>query len=149
MPHLRRERILDKTRTRRGAVRRLAAALVCASAIISMPAATWADDVAMAKKGGLGFGSAVATLLYAPAKTLYALGGVVVGGLAYAFSGGDGDVARVVLEPSVLGDYVLTTEHLTGEHEIKFFGRQQRPQDQYERGYEADEADVAAAPDGW
>jgi hypothetical protein len=130
-------------------VRRFAVALVCASALISMPAATWADDVEMAKNGGLGLGSAVASLLYVPAKTFYALGGVVVGGLAYAFSGGDGNVARVVLEPSVLGDYVITAEHLTGERKIEFFGRQERPQDRYERGYEADEADVAAAPDGW
>ncbi|MEE2665810.1 MAG: hypothetical protein VX681_16975 [Myxococcota bacterium] len=103
----------------------------------------------MAKNAGVGLGSAVASLLYAPVKTGYAFGGVLVGGLAFVFSGGDADVARVVLEPSVMGDYVITTEHLSGEREIEFFGRRELPQDRYQRDYEAVEGDVASAPDGW
>jgi len=134
--------------TRRGALRRLAVALVCASALISAPAA--ADDVEMAKNAGVGLGSAVASLLYVPAKTLYAFGGLAVGGLAYAFSGGDADVARVVLEPSVLGDYVITTDHLSGERPVQFFGRKESRVERYdEERYASEDRDVAAAPDGW
>lgn len=140
---------MDQIKSRRSAVRRFAVALVCATAIVSAPAAVWADDAAMAKDAGVGLGSAVASLLYAPVKTGYAFGGVFVGGLAYVFSGGDADVARVVLEPSVMGDYVITTEHLSGEREIEFFGRRDLPQDRYQQDYQAVEADVAAAPDGW
>lgn len=103
----------------------------------------------MAKSAGMGLGSGLATLVYAPAKTLYALGGVMVGGLAYAFSGGDADVARVVLEPSVLGDYVITPQQLDGQRPIAFFGQQRLPEDDYDRAYRAEEPDVASAPDGW
>ena len=151
MPYPQRERILDKTNTRRGAIRRLAVALVCATALISAPTAALADDAEMARSAGIGLGSAVATLLYVPAKTFYAFGGLVVGGLAYAFSGGDADVARVVLEPSVMGDYTITTEHLSGERKVEFFGRKQsRPErEDYARDYELDEREVASAPDGW
>jgi hypothetical protein len=133
------------TRTRRGAIRRFAVALVCAVALVSAPAAAWADDVEMAKSAGVGLGSAVASLLYAPAKTAYAFGGLMVGGLAFLFSGGDADVARVVLEPSVMGDYVITTQHLSGERKIEFFGRQATPEERYE----ARDRDVASAPDDW
>lgn len=140
---------MNKTRTRRGATRRFAIALVCAAALVFAPAAVWADDVEMAKDAGVGLGSAMASLLYVPAKTFYAFGGLLVGGLAYAFSGGDADVARVVLEPSVLGDYVITPDHLAGEREIEFFGRQAQTEERYERSYQAEESDVASAPEGW
>ena len=62
-------------------------------------------------------------LLLSKTRSVDAFGGLVVGGLAYAFSGGDADVARVVLEPSVMGDYTITTEHLSGERKVEFFGR--------------------------
>ena len=105
----------------------------------------------MAKDAGMGLGSAIASLVYAPTKSLYALGGVVVGGLAFAFSGGDADVARVVLEPSVLGDYVITTDHLTGDRAIQFFGQRgdYAGQDETQDRYREMDGDVAAAPDGW
>ena len=133
----------------RGAGRRLAVALVCAGALVGPPTAAWADDVEMAKSAGVGLGSAVATLVYAPVKTFYALGGVMVGGLAYAFSGGDADVARVVLEPSVLGDYVITPQQLSGERPVEFFGQQPLPERVYESAYRVEETDVASAPEGW
>ena len=133
----------------RGALRR-SCAVVCAIAIVSVPAAAMADeDVEMAKDAGMGLGSAIASLVYAPAKSLYALGGVVVGGLAFAFSGGDADVARIVLEPSVLGDYVITTDHLTGDRAIQFFGQRDDYSNDSQDRYRETDTDVAAAPDGW
>lgn len=141
-----------RARSGRGVRRRLAA-LACAGALVMAPATSFADDAAMAKDAGMGFGSAVASLLYTPVKMSYALGGVLVGGLAWAFSGGDADVARIVLEPSVLGDYVVTTSHLTGQDQIEFFGRHDAAQ--ADAGYQdryretPPESDVASAPDGW
>ena len=38
---------------------------------------------------------------------------------------------------------------ILSDRQIQFFGRQSEPQDGYERSYEVDERDVAAAPDGW
>ena len=96
------ERTSRTERRRATGARRIGAVITCAVAVAAAPAASWADDAAMAKDAGVGLGSAIASLLYAPVKTAYALGGVVVGGLAWAFSGGDAEVARVV-------------EHLPGE----------------------------------
>jgi hypothetical protein len=131
------------------AIRR-ACAIACAIAIVSVPTAAFAnDDAEMAKDAGMGMGSALASLIYAPTKTLYALGGLLVGGLAFAFSGGDADVARVVIEPSVLGDYVVTTDHLTGDRAIQFFGQRSDAQTGDQDRYRETQNDVAAAPDGW
>ena len=91
------------------------------------PATAMADSLDMSKTAGLGVGSAMATLVYAPVKLCYALGGLVIGGLAWGFSGGDNSVAEVVLTPSVLGDYVITPAQLSGEEPIEFFGREARP----------------------
>ena len=133
----------------RGAVRR-SLAIACAVAMLAVPTAAFAnDDAEMAKAAGVGLGSAIASLVYAPVKSLYALGGVLVGSLAFAFSGGDADVARVVLEPSVLGDYVITRDQLTGDRSIQFFGRLPRFQTGDGDRYREAETDVAAAPDGW
>lgn len=145
------ERTSRTERRRATGARRIGAVITCAVAVAAAPAASWADDAAMAKDAGVGLGSAIASLLYAPVKTAYALGGVVVGGLAWAFSGGDAEVARVVLEPSVLGDYVITTGHLTGQQQIEFFGRQDEPASAYQDRYRETppESDVASAPEGW
>lgn len=125
-------------------VRRTAAALVCACAITLAPTAALADSAA--KEAGLGLASALASVLYAPVKIVYATGGLLVGGLAFAFSGGDSDVAKVVISPSVRGDYVITPAQLRGEKSIEFIGR--------EPGYASRASHVASAGDddeplGW
>lgn len=100
--------------------------------IATAPASVMADTLEMTKDAGLGAGAAVASLVYAPAKLCYAVGGMLIGGLAWAFSGGDQNVAKVVLTPSVLGDYVITPDHLRGEQPVEFFGREpeQAPEEQ-------------------
>jgi len=44
-------------------------------------------------------------------------------GFAYGLSGGQPELAQILLARSLRGDYLLTTEHLAGERRIVFVGR--------------------------
>jgi hypothetical protein len=101
-----------------------AAAAALALAIGSAPAR--ADDQSRGREAGLGLASGLASMFYAPVKIFYAFGGLLVGGAAFALSGGDQDVAGPVLDASVRGDYVITPKHLSGEDELEFIGRSPR-----------------------
>jgi hypothetical protein len=129
------------TRTSRNRnTRRLAVSAILCGFLAFAPATAFAEQSgSVSKNAGLGVGSALASLIYAPVKLCYAVGGLVVGGLAWAFSGGDNEVAMVVLTPSVLGDYVVTPDHLTGKQSLEFFGRDP------EYAEDDDQIDVAAA----
>lgn len=74
-------------------------------------------------EAGLGIAAGIVSLVYTPAKVLYALGGGAVAGMAYLASAGDQDVTEPILTPSLRGDYVVTPEHLKGERSLEFFGR--------------------------
>ncbi len=129
--------------------RRAFAVGAAAAVLLMAPGAAFAGngDGAMARDGGIGVGSALCSLLYGPVKILYATGGILTGALAFGFSGGDVDVARSILTPSVLGDYVVTTEHLRGQRKLEFFGRSAEPS---EPTWESSSpTDVAAAADAW
>lgn len=128
--------------------RRTLVAWVTAMGIVLAPAMVWADEDSkdMAKEAGIGVGTAVASLIYAPIKLTYAFGGLIVGGLAWAFSGGDSEVASVVLTPSLRGDYVVTRQQLLGRQEIEFFGRQPEYRDNDAWEVEPVAEDVAVAP---
>jgi hypothetical protein len=89
--------------------------LGCATAAHAQPASADSDLK-------LGLGSAVSSLLYAPAKALYASAGVLFGGIAWGLSGGDREVADAVMNPAVRGDYVVTPAHLRGERKLAFMG---------------------------
>ena len=139
----------SRTATARGGLRRTLCAWLCATAIALAPAAAiaLAPSSAEASRGGeiakqarLGVGSFFASILYAPVKLVYATGGLVVGGLAYLVTAGDGDAAKTILVPSTLGDYVVTPKQLTGDEPLEFIGR--------EPGYsEPDPATIARAPE--
>ncbi len=116
-----------------------ASAILCVLLALAPVTALAEESESMGKSAGIGVGSAFASLVYAPVKLCYAVGGLVVGGLAWAFSGGDNEVAMVVLTPSVLGDYVITPNILTGEDSLEFFGR-------HPKYAEEENLDVAAAP---
>jgi len=66
--------------------------------------------------------SAVATILYFPLKAAFAIGGGIVGGLAYAFSGGSEQTAKNIWVPSMYGTYIITPEHLSGDRPVRFLG---------------------------
>jgi hypothetical protein len=110
---------------KRGFGRRVAMALITSVALGLTPASALAepDGIDMMKEAGVGMGTAVASLVYAPLKLTYAFGGMVVGGLAWAFSGGDANVTSIVLTPSLRGDYVISRQQLLGQQELMFFGR--------------------------
>ena len=124
------------SRTARSPRAKIASAVLCGFLALAPLSASAEDSIP--KNAGVGVGSAFASLVYAPVKLTYAIGGLIVGGLAWAFSGGDNDVAMVVLTPSVLGDYVITPQHLTGQDSVEFFGRDPK--------YAEENLDVAAAP---
>ena len=73
---------------------------------------------------GMSIAAGLATIVYTPAKVLYAVGGGVAAGMAYLASAGNEDVAAPILTPSVRGDYVVTPEHLRGDRPLEFFGRE-------------------------
>lgn len=112
------------------------AALACILAIALHSGPVRAQGDSMQSEAGTGALAALSTLVYGPAKVAYAGLGLVIGGIAWGLSGGDGEVLQAVVTPSVRGDYVVTPSHLRGERPLEFFGREPR----YRRG-------VAAAPE--
>lgn len=112
-------------RPRTAGVRRLAVSLVLAVAMAGAPAVSFADGAAKetSREGGLGAAAALSTLVYGPVKLLYATGGLIVGSFAWAFTAGDSQVAEKVFTRSLRGTYVITPDHLTGERELVFIGR--------------------------
>ncbi|MFO0701781.1 MAG: hypothetical protein U0236_21380 [Nitrospira sp.] len=75
-----------------------------------------------ASGAGMGAASAAATILYFPFKAAFAIGGGIVGGLAYVFSGFSEPTAKNIWVPSVYGTYVITPEHLSGDRPVRFLG---------------------------
>jgi hypothetical protein len=75
-----------------------------------------------ASGAGMGAASAAATILYFPFKAAFAIGGGIVGGLAYVFSGFSESTAKNIWVPSVYGTYVITPEHLNCDRPVRFLG---------------------------
>jgi hypothetical protein len=70
----------------------------------------------------MGLLSGLSTILYLPLKAAFAIGGGIVGGLAYAFSGGNENAAKSIWTTSLYGTYVITPDHLRGDKPIRFLG---------------------------
>ncbi|MGQ0811438.1 MAG: hypothetical protein ACT4OO_09475 [Nitrospiraceae bacterium] len=83
-----------------------------------------ADDQGQGTPSGAGIqaASAVCTILYFPFKAAFAIGGGIVGGLAYAFSGGSETTAKSIWTTSMYGTYIITPEHLKGDKPVRFLG---------------------------
>ena len=80
------------------------------------------QDESVAFAGVAGVGAAICTLVYSPLKVAYAIGGSVVGGLAWMWTLGDTSIAGPIFRSSVQGDYVVTPSHLTGRRDLHFVG---------------------------
>jgi hypothetical protein len=106
----------------------LAVTLAGVSLLSSLPALAEGDgdlkkqNQNIAVEGGLGAGSAIASFLWSPVKLVYAIGGLVIGGLGYAWAGADSEVSKRVLRTCLAGDYVITPKHLQGEKRFRFAG---------------------------
>jgi hypothetical protein len=53
---------------------------------------------------------------------VYSIGGGIVGGFAWAVTGGNLAVAKSIWVPSMTGDYIVQPQHLTGEKHLYFVG---------------------------
>jgi hypothetical protein len=73
---------------------------------------------------GAGFqlASLVLTVPYGAVKLACAIGGSFIGGLAWAMTGGNMEVANSIWIPSMTGDYTVRPQHLTGEDYLYFVG---------------------------
>lgn len=71
---------------------------------------------------GIGLVAVLANLVYMPVKVVYGVLGGVTGCFAYVLSGANKDVADGVWVPSLGGDYVLTTDMMTGRDQVHFNG---------------------------
>ncbi len=103
--------------------------ILCIYVIMTVPA-VHAEDASDDSGGaeftvsdtGMEAASALATIVYFPVKAVFALGGGIVGGLTYAFTGGDEEATNKVWHTSMEGDYMVEPENLTGETPINFVG---------------------------
>jgi hypothetical protein len=113
------------------------------------PISAYANDdpstLGSAKEAGIGSAAAVSNLVYGPVKVAWATCGTLIAGFAWAFSGGDGEVASTVLTRAVRGTYVITPDTLKGQREVEFVGRSP----QYRSAPPAQVASAPEAPDGW
>lgn len=115
-----------------------AAALCLVLSLPALPAAAGnetepkGEDIGREGEAGLGVAAGLISIVYAPAKVLYAAGGGLVAGLAYVLSAGDQDVTEPILTPALRGDYVVTPAHLRGERPLEFIGRE--PEESAQRG---------------
>ena len=101
--------------------------LALAASFATLPACADESEQSIDSEAGIGIAAGLVSLVYLPAKVLYAVGGGAVAGLAYLASAGDQDVTEPILTPSLRGDYVVTPEHLRGERPLEFFGRAPEP----------------------
>jgi len=132
---------------RTGIARQLLTALV-ALALLGAPSVGFAGEAARetGREGGLGAAAALSSLVYAPVKLLYATGGLIVGSFAWAFTAGDTEVAEKVFTRSLRGHYVVTPDHLTGERELVFIGRDVAGTSSGSTAHVASAAPVVAEP---
>ena len=80
------------------------------------------SNLASPEAAGLQAACWALTVPYGAAKMAYAIGGGIVGGLAWAITGGNMEVAKSIWIPSMTGDYIVQPQHLTGEKHLYFVG---------------------------
>ena len=86
-----------------------------------------ADQNQYLEDAGIGTATVAANVVYIPAKRGYALLGGLTGGVAYALTGGNKEVAEQVWNPSMGGNYILNADHLRGTEPIYFSAPTQPP----------------------
>ena len=102
----------------------LAACLVVAAVLFTGPAASAKSELReVADEAGLGLAAASCTILYAPIKVFVSATGFLVGGTAWAVTGGDREPALEILERTGGGDWIVTQQHLRGDRPFYVLAR--------------------------
>ena len=107
--------------------------LLLALCTVTMVPAAWSQESASppssasteggdTSSAGMQVAAGFSTLLYFPLKAVFAISGGIVGGLAYAFSGGNEQAAKSIWDTSLYGTYIITPDHLQGNRPIRFLG---------------------------
>jgi hypothetical protein len=102
--------------------------LVIGAALGLLIALTWNPAIAeeasetSPKGAGLQAASWLSTVPYGTVKVAYALVGGIVGGLTWALTGGNTEIAKAVWIPSMTGHYIVEPENLTGDKPLHFMG---------------------------
>ena len=117
----------------------MAAGLAVAFAVVALagPALAASDGLGnpdrpgTAGKLGWGMASVGTNLGYMPAKMLYALGGGLVGLLAWGFTAGDDNGLFGILDPAFGGTWAVTPENFwdSDNHPIMFSGPSYDPRE--------------------
>lgn len=81
-----------------------------------------ADDSGTPGGAGLQAASWLATVPYGAVKVVYAVGGGVVGGLAWVMTAGNTDIAKAIWGPTMTGHYIVQPQNLTGDKPLHFMG---------------------------
>jgi hypothetical protein len=81
-----------------------------------------ADDSTTPGGAGLQAASWLATVPYGAVKVVYAIGGGVVGGLAWLMTAGNTDIAKAIWSPTMTGHYIVQPQNLTGDKALHFMG---------------------------
>ncbi|HSL03289.1 MAG TPA: hypothetical protein VK901_07100 [Nitrospiraceae bacterium] len=84
---------------------------------------TSSADADSSEGTGIEVASWALTVPYVIGKGAFALGGAVVGGLGYVFSGGNVNTAKAVWTRSIYGTYLIRPAHLRGEESVHFLGQ--------------------------
>lgn len=114
-------------------VKLVAVVLLLTLCTITMVPSAWSQDSTAppsstsaeggnASNVGMQVAAGVSTLMYLPLKLAFAIGGGIVGGLTYAFSGFDESAAKKVWSTTLYGTYLITPDHLEGNRPIRFLG---------------------------
>ena len=111
----------------------VAAFMILALCTVTMAPLAWSQDSTSVSSSGANDGgnpssaglqaaAVLTTVVYFPLKAAFAIGGGFVGGLAYAFSGGNEQSAKSIWTTSLYGTYLITPDHLQGNRPVRFLG---------------------------
>lgn len=107
----------------------IAALLIVSTMCLTLlpPGSALADpssaDADSSEGTGIEVASWALTVPYVIGKGAVALGGAVVGGLGYVFSGGNVNTAQAVWTRSIYGTYLIRPAHLRGDESVHFLGQ--------------------------
>ena len=107
--------------------------LLLALCAVTMVPSAWSQETApppssesseggSASSAGMQAAAGLLTIPYVACKAAFAIAGGIVGGLTYAFTGGNEQAAKSVWTTSMYGTYILTPDHLQGNRPIRFLG---------------------------